>query len=119
MWLRFLSFIQPIMNQKTVDVRRPIIFSPNLLQDKKLQNQFSFVERATQTMNNALKGDDVQTEPPPRANFSDTGMCNRCRHGLSIAILKLNTLFQSISGSFMTPMSATNIRKSYRMRRNG
>ena len=41
-------------------------------EEKKLQNQFSFVERATQTMNNALKADDVQTEPPPRANFSDT-----------------------------------------------
>lgn len=68
-------------------------------EDKKLRNQFSFVERATQTMNNAMKvpkdqsemtskrevesvfesdyfgllqSEDVQTEPPPRANFSDT-----------------------------------------------
>ena len=40
--------------------------------EKKLQNQFSFVERATQTMNNALKSQDVQTEPPPRSNFADT-----------------------------------------------
>ena len=40
--------------------------------DKKVQNQFSFVERATQTMNNAMKSEDVQTEPPPRSNFSDT-----------------------------------------------
>ncbi len=40
--------------------------------EKKLQNQFSFVERATQTMNNAMKCEDVQTEPPPRANFADT-----------------------------------------------
>ena len=38
-------------------------------QEKKLQNQFSFVERATQPMNNALKGDDVQTEPPPRQAY--------------------------------------------------
>ncbi|TRY67482.1 hypothetical protein TCAL_05969 [Tigriopus californicus] len=40
--------------------------------DKKLQNQFSFVERATQTMNNAMKSAAIQTEPPPRANFSDS-----------------------------------------------
>ena len=30
--------------------------------DKKLQNQFSFVERATQTMNNALKVSAFLTE---------------------------------------------------------
>ena len=40
--------------------------------DQKLTNQFSFVERATQTMNNALKSSDMQTEPPPRANFCET-----------------------------------------------
>ncbi len=30
------------------------------------------MERATQTMNNAMKCEDVQTEPPPRASFADT-----------------------------------------------
>ena len=58
--------------------------------DTKRTNQFSFVERATQTMNNALKvkmmltmlvmmmtrlnlqSSDMQTEPPPRANFCET-----------------------------------------------
>merc|ERR1712110_866392 len=40
--------------------------------DQKLTNQFSYVERATQTMNNTLKSSDMQTEPPPRANFCET-----------------------------------------------
>ena len=40
--------------------------------ETKRTNQFSFVERATQTMNNALKSSDMQTEPPPRANFCET-----------------------------------------------
>ena len=34
--------------------------------ENKLTNQFSFVERATQTMNNAMKSTDMQTDPPPR-----------------------------------------------------
>ena len=56
-----------------VEKRRDSVASEaSSVQDKKLQNQFSFVERATQTMNNAFKSDDVQTEPPPRANFADT-----------------------------------------------
>ena len=29
-------------------------------------NQFAFIERATQTLNNAMTSAEIQTEPPPR-----------------------------------------------------
>ncbi|XP_078524128.1 dynein axonemal intermediate chain 1-like [Lissotriton helveticus] len=38
---------------------------------KKLTNQFNFSERASQTLNDPLRERACQTEPPPRATFSD------------------------------------------------
>ena len=32
----------------------------------KLANQFAYIERATQTMNNAAMCAEIQTDPPPR-----------------------------------------------------
>ena len=32
----------------------------------KLANQFAFIERATQTMNNGSMCAEIQTDPPPR-----------------------------------------------------
>nr|XP_040567096.1 dynein intermediate chain 1, axonemal-like isoform X1 [Lepeophtheirus salmonis] len=52
--------------------RRDSALSDDDQSEKKLTNQFSFVERATQTMNDSQRNQDVQTEPPPRSNFSDT-----------------------------------------------
>ncbi|KAK9878542.1 hypothetical protein WA026_022439 [Henosepilachna vigintioctopunctata] len=37
---------------------------------KKLTNQFNFCERATLTINAPVRSQEVQTVPPPRANFS-------------------------------------------------
>ena len=39
---------------------------------KKIANQFSFIERATQTLVSGCTSTEAQTEPPPRANFSET-----------------------------------------------
>ena len=37
---------------------------------KKCPNQINFSERASQTLNNPLREKSIQTEPPPRTNFS-------------------------------------------------
>ena len=44
---------------------------------KVLRNQFNFSERAAQTFNNPDRNREVQTEPPPRADFS--GSVNQWR----------------------------------------
>ena len=49
--------------------------------DKKLQNQFSFVERATQTMNNALKvsaflAEKFSIKSTKTKEFAKTGKIN-------------------------------------------
>ncbi|KAK7916026.1 hypothetical protein WMY93_011787 [Mugilogobius chulae] len=40
--------------------------------EPKLTNQFNFSERASQTLNNPLRDQKCQTEPPPRSSFSDS-----------------------------------------------
>ncbi|KAB5549256.1 hypothetical protein PHYPO_G00065340 [Pangasianodon hypophthalmus] len=40
--------------------------------ERKITNQFNFSERASQTFNNPQRDRSCQTEPPPRATFSDT-----------------------------------------------
>ncbi|XP_077384790.1 dynein, axonemal, intermediate chain 1, paralog 2 [Festucalex cinctus] len=41
-------------------------------QETKCTNQFNFIERASQTLNNALRDRSCQTVPPPHCNFSAT-----------------------------------------------
>ncbi|NP_001074027.1 dynein, axonemal, intermediate chain 1, paralog 2 [Danio rerio] len=40
--------------------------------EQKVTNQFNFIDRASQTLNNLPREISCQTEPPPRANFSAT-----------------------------------------------
>ncbi|XP_049588525.1 dynein axonemal intermediate chain 1 [Syngnathus scovelli] len=38
--------------------------------EPKVTNQFNFIERASQTLNNPLQGRSIQTIPPPRCNYT-------------------------------------------------
>ncbi|KAM9800426.1 dynein axonemal intermediate chain 1-like [Syngnathus typhle] len=43
--------------------------------EPKVTNQFNFIERASQTLNNPLQGRSIQTIPPPRRNY----IANACQ----------------------------------------
>jgi hypothetical protein len=62
------------------NLRRDSIASDSSsLQDKKLQNQFSFVERATQTMNNSHKVSTYWSQPCNRCIYiNNTGVVATC-----------------------------------------
>ncbi|XP_061687773.1 dynein axonemal intermediate chain 1-like isoform X3 [Syngnathoides biaculeatus] len=54
------------------DERPGSVASKTNNQDPKCTNQFNFIERASQTLNNALRERSCQTVPPPRCNYSAT-----------------------------------------------
>ncbi|XP_019736737.1 dynein, axonemal, intermediate chain 1, paralog 2 [Hippocampus comes] len=54
------------------DDRPDSVASKTNEQEPKCTNQFNFIERASQTLNNALRDRSCQTVPPPRCNYSAT-----------------------------------------------
>nr|XP_057915645.1 dynein axonemal intermediate chain 1-like isoform X1 [Doryrhamphus excisus] len=54
------------------DDRPDSVASKTNNQEPKCTNQFNFIERASQTLNNALRDRGCQTVPPPRCNYSAT-----------------------------------------------
>ena len=68
-----LSFLEPLQNKP--QFTRKYSDDSDLGSDDgfaKLANQFSFIERATQTPVRVHHEIEIQTEPPPRANFTQT-----------------------------------------------
>ncbi|XP_077458991.1 dynein, axonemal, intermediate chain 1, paralog 2 isoform X1 [Stigmatopora argus] len=54
------------------DDRPDSVASKSNNHEPKCTNQFNFIERASQTLNNALRDRSCQTVPPPRCNYSAT-----------------------------------------------
>nr|XP_057915864.1 dynein axonemal intermediate chain 1-like [Doryrhamphus excisus] len=54
------------------DDRADSVASKADTQEPKSTNQFNFIERASQSLNNALQGRSCQTIPPPRCNYFAT-----------------------------------------------
>ena len=68
LWLlkKLYSKVQPIFQAAAKARKDSLASEASSSGDKKLQNQFSFVERATQTMNNAFKVSQNDTKIPSK-----------------------------------------------------
>ncbi|KAJ1514622.1 cytoplasmic dynein with WD40 domain [Coelomomyces lativittatus] len=66
-----------LVNSSSVDIHSPTPGELEALDDKKMisrapaRNQFNYSERATQSVNNALRSRSSNTEPPPHKTFSE------------------------------------------------